>query len=393
MPRSRFETEVTAVDKSAGGLASFGRNLAKLDAPIAKTNKSLADVASRSRFDEIGKSFEAIGGKVRGVADAVTGMLPGMGALAGLSSIAGVMNLATDFANRGVNIRRQSALLGLDEKEIQRARGAAELGKLQGQDFDAAFEGLDDALNQIQNGQNNIGALLLNTLKVRIPRRGEIIDTRKYMDEIADRLPSLVPVDQRKVAGQLGFSQMLAIMREGSGKMRALEAEYDRTHAGMGKDGIDKANALGDSYAKVGVAAQGAGNKIAADLTPALLGLNNALIWLLDASNAPLGSSFNKKFGFLMSDKAPVPGTPAETTRAPVVTPHIRDPYPDKTIGQLTWSEFAAISQQQRVSVSGPDGVVHIKLQVEAAPGLRARVITQTPVGAKIETAMPNDGS
>lgn len=435
MPANDFTIAVTAVDKTSAVFAKVDKAIAKFDAPIKKVNTGLSELANPARFDNIEKAFTGIGSSVGSLSDKVFGLIPGVGALAGIGSAGGILAIGTNFAASGANIERTAKVIGIGTDELQRLRGAAKLAGLPVEALDGALSSLGDTLENARWHRDHEAVLMLRDMKIKLPGPDELLDVRAMLDEIANALPANTPQVQRLIAAKFGLGGILPLLNEGAARVQEFERRVDAAGGVMGGKALDKATKLQESLTELGTAAEGTANAIGAVLAPAMeAGADATAAWLTNLTRVitalqKLPASEVRKPEVRRAMVAATTGinlnrttTPGLSlfaeglfgafdmgqdigkrlmgfTKTPVPTTLTPTPFSggdawtrEKRIGDMTPEEFRAIGRTSGVAASDASGVLHIRLYPPAGMKTITQQQTGPNVNLHVEQFVPTDG-
>ena len=279
-----FGVTVTAKDSASGTLDAINKRMASI-------NKSAE--RARAPFDELSKNFTKFS-KVTGVDRIASGLgsvaragfsafqsvariVEPLAAITGAASIAGMMRLATAWADFGSALGNTAARAGLTSDQLQVLQNAAQLAGVSADAMSGGMTNLRDNMVNAVGGKapQVIGMLQALGLSLNDAKR-YAGDTTKALPELADKIAGLKdPTLQAEAATALfggAGEQLLPFLKKGSAGI-AEYTERARKYGLINQDGVAAANQLREAQTSLSLAVAGLGYSIAQQLAPTIVPL------------------------------------------------------------------------------------------------------------------------
>lgn len=174
-----YSVSYTVIDEATAKIEAINKKITQLRAPLERQARSMQRFINVSGLNQVANSFSRIEQTVLGAAGAIGRMLPGMAALTGAASLAGLAKLVTDFGNLSEELTKSSQLLGVSPERLS---GVQQAMRSIGGDIDAAV----GSLRELRESSYD-AALGMNTVaagafaRMRIP----LLDAnRNFRDSI-----------------------------------------------------------------------------------------------------------------------------------------------------------------------------------------------------------------
>jgi len=230
------------VRKELSGLPALAeqvnRKIGKTDSGgigLGGVQKQLAKLYGGARGGLVG----GLGGGLGATASAAR-IVPGLGALAGAASIAGVAELTTRYASMGVELQNTSRLAGTSAAGLNSMRCAARLMGLSAGDADGAMLGLNHTIADAVFGRNPQAAAPFSTMGINIgsmatgAKRAEDV-----LPEVVDQITRLAKTDPRnaeRLANAIGIpSSALPMLMRGREALEANRREVENIYGSFDK--------------------------------------------------------------------------------------------------------------------------------------------------------------
>ncbi|MGN6581024.1 MAG: phage tail tip lysozyme [Bordetella sp.] len=194
--------------------------LGKVTEPVEKVQKRLSRLgtAGQGGLNKLNKGFHGVENATRGVVDRITQIVPGLAAISGAASLAGLTALSVKFGNFGFNLNKSSKLLGMNAQDLAAWHVAARQAGVSAQEFDSSMSGSQMAIRGAAFGANPEAMMYLQKMGVQIQRnRDGTIDYLKTQQLIMRALERQKNVQaQRAAAGALGMGALLPMIQQGT---------------------------------------------------------------------------------------------------------------------------------------------------------------------------------
>jgi len=263
---------ITAVDAATKVAKNIESSFAKITGPISKVTKRLASAGKvgTKAFAKLDASMNAVAQSARTVSDRVASIIPGMTALTGLASVAGVGALAERWGNFGFTLARTSRQLGMSAQSLQAWHYAAQRAGVTAEQFDQSMVSSQNTIREAAFGANPQAMMLMSRLGVQISRgKDGQIDYQKTQQDLLAALGKVKnPAGQRTAADALGLGALLPMVQRGtynSDRQQAIANGYAPSD-----DAIQRAAGFRDRLNDLKSSAEALANTIGDKLVPVL---------------------------------------------------------------------------------------------------------------------------
>jgi hypothetical protein len=215
-----FVIHLRAVDSATAVINKLKNSFAKINEPLEKIQKRFDKVGSAGEgpLDKLNKSLDGVARSASKVVDRIVEIVPGLTALGGAASIAGLAALGEKFGTFGFNITKTSKLLGMSTSDLQTWHIAARKAGVSAEQFDQSMSSSQDAIRGAFNGARPDAMMILNKMHVAIQRNQDgSIDYLNTQERIMKALAAQKSVEgQRAAAGALGMTGALPMIQNGT---------------------------------------------------------------------------------------------------------------------------------------------------------------------------------
>jgi hypothetical protein len=264
-----FNITITAVDKATAVVRSVKASFGSFMQPITQFRTSMSKLSKEAGLDKVGKGLAKVS-KFAGDAFGVVQKLVGpMGIMAGGVTIAGIAELAQNWAKLGFNITQSSANLGMTTTRFQQMAGAAKLFGVDGDAATASLMSLNQTVNDARWGRNQGALAMMNQLGLRFRyTKDGAVDTKAMLMQLSAVMQRLGPQQQQMVAQAFGVEALLTELRAGPA---AVQDAMDRAQrSAQSPEQIATAKKMTDSLNDLWLSVSGVWNNIAGRIFPQL---------------------------------------------------------------------------------------------------------------------------
>ena len=156
-----FQIRITADDRATATIKKIEAVIAGFTAPIEKAQR---------RMDFVKSKLEAVGDAARNAVSSVASIIPGLSAIGGIASVAGLTALASKFASFGYNVSQTSNLIGVSARELQAWQIVGQKAHMTADEVSSGLMGMNDAIRGAALGTNSTAAGILTQLGVTIKK-------------------------------------------------------------------------------------------------------------------------------------------------------------------------------------------------------------------------------
>jgi Phage tail lysozyme len=283
---NEFVIRISAADSASATINKINAAIARITEPVDKLQKrtgKLGDVG-KLNLGKLEKGFAGVANSASKVVDKIVEIIPGLTAIGGAASIAGLSALATKFGNFGFGLNKSSKLLGMNAQDLAAWHVAAKRAGVTAEEFDSSMVASQNAIRGAAFGSDPHAMLMLNKMgvKIQFEKNGlpnYLATQQKVMAALA-KIPSVQ--GQRDAANSTGFGALLPMIQQGTyaaDKARAMRKGLVPT-----PDEIARATAFHQNVNDLEDSVSGLGNSIGSKLIPVLDPLVNGFAKWLDAN-------------------------------------------------------------------------------------------------------------
>lgn len=260
-----YTITVTAVDRASKAIADINKRLAATQAPVKRLTAQMARFSEVSGLQRMRQGFAALASHAANAARSLASVVPGLGAITGAATIAGMAKLVTSWGDLGTKLLNSSQRLGMSAAELSDLQGAAELAGVPAEALTGSLEGLSDVMQDAVAGKNGDALRMFSLIGVGIHESAhKAKPAAAILGDLADRFKKLsnAPRVQAQLARQLGVEALLPLLvkgREGIEEYRRKAQELNPVTDAS----VRNADRLREAQTGLKPAFQGVGNAIA----------------------------------------------------------------------------------------------------------------------------------
>ncbi|MFM0243782.1 phage tail tip lysozyme [Paraburkholderia sediminicola] len=287
---NEFVIRIRADDAATATVNKIKAALSKVTEPVEKVQKrvgTLGDVG-QSGLTKLRKGLDGVASSASKVVDKIVEIIPGLTAIGGAASIAGLSALAVKFGNFGFSLNKNSKLLGMNAQDLAAWHVAAKRAGVSAEEFDSSMSGSQMAIRNAAFGADPHAMVLLNKMGVQIAKNKDgTTDYYATQMRLMDAIPKLKTVEaQRDVAGTFGMGALMPMLQQGTyaaDKARAVRKGLVPT-----PEEIARAQAFHQDVNDLEDSVSGLGNSIGSRLIPVLDPLITGMSKWLDSHRADI---------------------------------------------------------------------------------------------------------
>lgn len=288
-----FVIRISADDKATAVVKKIQGALGKITDPIDKAQKktaSLGDVG-QAGLAKLRKGMDGVANSASKVVDKIVEIIPGLTAIGGAASIAGLSALATKFGNFGFGLNKSSKLLGMNAQDLAAWHVAAKRAGVSAEEFDSSMAGSQNTIRAAAFGADPHAMVMLQKMGVQIQHNKDgSIDYLSTQQKIMTALAKQPSVQgQRDAANVLGMGALLPMIQQGTyaaDKARAMSKGLVPT-----PEEIARATAFHQDVNDLEDSVTGLGNSIGSKLIPVLDPLVTGFAKWLDSHRAEIADT------------------------------------------------------------------------------------------------------
>lgn len=267
-----FNIVITAADKASATARKVENALSRVTRPFDEVGKSFKSLGREIGFDKIGKNLSTIRNSAVGVARGLGSIVAPLSAITGVASVSGIVALADSWAKVGRSVTYASQSSGVGVRGLQELEGAAQLVGVASGAATQEVQSLGDTMQDALFGRNQQALMLFNRLGVGIKRFGDgSVDAEGQVKALAGAISRLKnPQQQNLVAGQLGLTALLPLLRQGPAAMDRLTSRAHELGLVLDGSALKSATDFANNLEEVEGAGRGLRNELGNSLIPAI---------------------------------------------------------------------------------------------------------------------------
>lgn len=216
-----FVIRIRADDAATATVKKIQAALGKVTEPVEKSQKRIARLGDMGQvsLSKLQKGFGRVESAARGVIDKIVEIIPGLTAISGAASLAGLSALAVKFGNFGFSLNKSSKLLGMNAQDLAAWHVAAKRAGVSAEEFDSSMSSSQMAIRDAAYGKNPEAMMVLNRLGVQIARNrdGTVADYNAVQQQLMHAIEGIKSVQaQREVANTFSWGALLPMIQQGT---------------------------------------------------------------------------------------------------------------------------------------------------------------------------------
>ncbi|MEX3691887.1 transglycosylase SLT domain-containing protein [Paraburkholderia sp. BR14263] len=275
-----FQITISAVDRATAVAQKVNTSIAKITRPIADVRSSVAAFSKETGLDQIGRRIEKVGGIATETARRVGSIAPPLAAIAGLGTVAGIVEMAHGWGKAATEISNTAYVIGMSTEQLQKYRGAARLAGLGDADMTNGLKAVGSAFEDASAGRDTFLAGVLKQKDIGIHRlKDGSIDVVRAMRDISNAASKYGNAQAReKFLSLFGMGNLTPLLGKGTAALDARVAQYDKLNATMSPAQIAQGERYNEAMVALDATFDKLTNSVGASLAPALTRVADALI-------------------------------------------------------------------------------------------------------------------
>ena len=270
----RIEAAIQMVDNVSAVMRGVRASVESVTVPVNRLQNALSSLHREAQFSQLASAAGNFRDKVGGIGEGATKSFQRLGGvlMGGAGVVAGMGALLKTTADASDAIYDTAHRVGMTTDAFQRWRYAAQLSGSSIESSDAAIERFTKGLAAARAGT---GEALepLKAMGVRLrDNSGKLRDQEAVLFDVADAMAKIPDEQDRlRVSSALfgkGNQDLVAMMSQGSGKIKGLFKEYQGLGGPIGEKELETAGAFNDSLDRLHFAAAGLSSIFAGQLFP-----------------------------------------------------------------------------------------------------------------------------
>ncbi len=210
-----FVITISAVDRATATIRAVNNAMSRAVRPLVNLGRAGKNLSKAMGLDKIGANLARMGELVGDIGKRIGRLAAPMLALFGVGSVAAVSAMVSEFGRFNQRLEITSTGLKVSATQLQLLRGQARLMGLENEALDSSLDSLGRTMQDALYGRNQEALVIMNRLGLRIHHTKEgAIDTTRAFEDLADAISRIKnPAVQSLVAGMMGASQMLPVLR------------------------------------------------------------------------------------------------------------------------------------------------------------------------------------
>ncbi|MEX3961023.1 phage tail tip lysozyme [Paraburkholderia sp. EG286B] len=267
-----FVIRIRADDAATATVNKIKAALGKVTDPIDKVQKRVGALgaAGNSNLAKLEGGFRRAATAAGKVVDKIVEIVPGLTAIGGAASLAGLSALAVRFGSFGFTLNKNSKLLDMNAQNLAAWHVAARRAGVSAEEFDSSMSASQMAIRGAANGADPHAMLLLQKMGVQIARNKDgTVDYYSTQMRLMKAIQGQRSVQaQREAANTFGMGSLLPMIQQGTwdaDKARAYKQGLVPTDAE-----IAQAKAFNEDISDLRASTEGLANTIGSALIPVL---------------------------------------------------------------------------------------------------------------------------
>jgi hypothetical protein len=293
---NEFVIRIRADDAATATVNKIKAALSKVTDPVDKAQKRMGKLGDVGQIGlmKLQKGLTNVARAAGSVVDKIVEIIPGLTAIGGAASLAGLSALAVKFGNFGFGLSKSSKLLGMNARDLAAWHVAAKRAGVSPDAFDSSMNSSQMAIRAAAYGADPHAMMILQKMGVQIQRNNDgSIDYLTTQQRIMAALGKQKSVQgQREAAGALGMDGLLPMIQQGTwneDKARAM-----RKGLVPSADEIERAKAFHQNINDLEDSVSGLGNSIGSRIIPILDPLVTGFAKWLDADRAQIAEKIGE---------------------------------------------------------------------------------------------------
>ena len=275
-----FQIRITADDRATATIKKIEAVIAGFTAPIEKAQR---------RMDFVKSKLEAVGDAARNAVSSVASIIPGLSAIGGIASVAGLTALASKFASFGYNVSQTSNLIGVSARELQAWQIVGQKAHMTADEVSSGLMGMNDAIRGAALGTNSTAAGILTQLGVTIKKNKDgSIDYESARRDIVNAI-----ANQKQASGRVAAANALGVplkLVENKNVASDLAAAMNSPHQ-KSQDAVDRAREMQERIDRLKQSIESVALTIGDKLVPVLQPAVEAIGQWFDANKEQIAHS------------------------------------------------------------------------------------------------------
>lgn len=283
---------ISAIDNASKVAQRIQGSFSNIANPLGKLTRGLVDTGRRGTvaLARVETGIRSIATVARTASDRIASIVPGLAAVTGLLSVAGVGALADRWANFGFSLQNTSRQLGISARSLQAWHYAAKRAGVTDAAFDQSMLSSQGTIRSAAFGADPQAMMLMNRLGVNISRtKSGDIDYQKTQQDLLTALSRIKnPAGQRTAADALGLGALLPMIQRGTfnaDRRRNLANSYAPS-----PEALKRAQDFHDSMVDMGNSVSSLSNMIGDSLVPVLRPMVEQFTRWLDAHRVDIAN-------------------------------------------------------------------------------------------------------
>ena len=243
---------------------------------------------SGKQADDSKGKFEGLKGTLSSVGKALAATVAAIGTAA-VATGKKILDMATETAEAGDEIDKQSQKLGISAENYQKLSYAMERSGADVEDFKKGTMNITKELANMQNGVNGAGTMF-NQLGISVQNAdGSFKSTEEVLLSTIDALSNMQDETQRNALANSVFGksyqEILPLLNSGSEGIRELMDEAEQYGMVMSDDAVAASAAFEDSLTKLKGTITGVKNELMSELLPGLTSITDGFTELVSGND------------------------------------------------------------------------------------------------------------
>jgi len=261
---NKFQIEVTAADKATSVIDRINKKVGDATNRFSKAGAGLG-LPDAGDFSKIGKGIAEVGGVAGSAAAKIASLSAPVAELMGAGTLAGLVAMVDKWMQAGAAMTRTSHITGVATDDLQKLAGAGRLVGVSSDTMMNSLHSLGNVMEAAEYNRNPAALAAFNALHLTMRRTATgAQDSADMFVQLGDAVKNGVnPQAAEALMSMIAIPpEVYELLHRGSAEIKALEDEVVRLGAVMSPDAVNRADQLAAALNRLGVAADGAKNRL-----------------------------------------------------------------------------------------------------------------------------------
>jgi len=264
---------ISARDNASNALERINARIARMQAPVRRTQAALARFSSLTGLNRLSDGFARVTRSAMNSYRVIGQIIPPLSTITSVASIAGVFSMARAWGQMGTNLRTSARAIGMSPARLKTLQNATDLAGGSAEAMTGALEGLSETQWRVLNGFAPAARAQFQAWGITIQDLQKM-KPEEIFDRIAQKLRGIRNPAARTIAAMQifgGAAQGLLPIFQQTEKEWLANVAAGEKNAGMTNRNVEAAVNAERAYRSLTQAADSFRYEIAQDLSPAIM--------------------------------------------------------------------------------------------------------------------------